>query len=337
MISPHRLSDSTAANTICIIIVNWNGKDFLGKCLDALFRQSYDAITITVVDNGSTDGSAAFLAAEYPEVNLIALPDNRGFALGNNIVLKNVGSDYVALINNDAVAHPLWLRNLVAALEKHPEAGFAASRMLFYDQPDVIDRAGDAYTVAGTGLLRGRGMASKAYGKTEWMFGACAGAALYRTDMLEKIGFFDEDFFLLYEDVDLSFRAQLQGYRCLYVPEAVVYHKGSASIVYDSPVSVYYSHRNLEWVYLKNMPLALIPVTFFPHLVYNLAAFFYFAVNGRGADFIRAKIDALKEIPKMLKKRRDIQQKRRVSSRYIWSILEGERFFPRVIRRLGKF
>jgi GT2 family glycosyltransferase len=129
--------------------------------------------------------------------------------------------------------------SLIGALESCPEAGFAASKMLYYDNPEIIDRAGDSYTRAGAG---------------EWIFGACAGAALYRTRMLRDTGIFDEDFFLLYEDVDLSFKAQLKGYKCLYVPEAIVHHKASSSIIYDSPTSVYYGHRNLEWVYIKNMP-----------------------------------------------------------------------------------
>ena len=139
----------------------------------------------------------------------------------------------MAGLNNDAVPDTMWLKHLVEALDSYPEAGFAASKMFFYDDPETIDRAGDAYSRAGTGLLRGQGESASNYNKQEWIFGACAGAALYRTVMLNDIGLFDEDFFLLYEDVDLSFRAQLKGYRCLLVPDAVVYHKASSSIVYD--------------------------------------------------------------------------------------------------------
>jgi len=194
---------------ISAIIVNWNRRKFLPECLESLRRQTYQLFSITVVDNGSNDGSVDFVAENYPEVNTIALPKNLGFSSGKNIALETVQSEYVALLNNDAVSHPLWLRTLVEALEEHPEAGFAASKMLFYDNPGIIDRAGDAYTRAGTGLLQGRGMMADSYNKQEWIFGACAGAALYRTRMLRDIGFFDEGFFLLYEDVYLSFRAQL--------------------------------------------------------------------------------------------------------------------------------
>jgi GT2 family glycosyltransferase len=293
-------------------------------------------LSIILIDNGSNDGSIDFVNHNYPEVKTIALPKNLGFASANNIALKTVQTEYVALLNNDAVSHPLWLKNLIEALESHPRAGFAASKMVFYDNPEAIDRAGDAYTRAGTGLLRGRCESVSNYNKLEWIFGACAGAALYRSQMLNDIGIFDEDFFLLYEDVDLSFRAQLKGYKCLYVPEAVVYHKASTSIVYDSPISVYYSHRNLEWVYTKNMPANLIPKTVWLHIIYDIAAFFFFAANGRIKEFIKAKWDAVKALKRILKKRRQIQRNRRVSDDYIWGLLEKELFLPRLTMRLWK-
>jgi GT2 family glycosyltransferase len=167
--------------------------------------------------------------------------------------------------------------------------------------------------------------------------------------MLRDIGLFDEDFFLVYEDVDLSFRAQLKGYKCLFVPEAVVFHKASSSmpeavvfhkasssIVYDSPISVYYSHRNLEWVYIKNMPSELILKTIWLHIIYDLAAFLFFAANGRAKEFIMAKRDALKGVKRMLKKRKQIQRNKKVDDNYIWGILERELFLPRLVRRLSR-
>ena len=321
---------------VLVIIVNWNGKKFLSECLDGLRQQIYKKFSAILVDNGSNDGSVDFVTHNYPEVKTIVLPKNLGFAAANNISLKTVQTEYVALLNNDAVAHPLWLKHLVEALESYPEVGFVASKMLFYENPKTIDRAGDAYTRAGTALLRGRGESASNYNKEEWVFGACAGAGLYRTLMLKDIDVFDEDFFLLYEDVDLSFRAQLKGYKCLFVPEAVVYHKASSSIVYDSPISVYYSHRNLEWVYIKNMPSNLIFKTVWLHIIYDIFSFFFFAANGRIREFIKAKWDALKGVKKILKKRRQIQRDRRVDDDYIWGLLEKELFFPRLTRRLQK-
>ncbi|MBE0558465.1 MAG: glycosyltransferase family 2 protein, partial [Proteobacteria bacterium] len=252
---------------VSIVIVNWNGREFLPECLDALRRQVYRDFSAILVDNGSQDGSVAFVSEHYPEVRIVALPDNRGFAAANNVAFETVETEFVALLNNDTVPDSLWLQSLIEALEAHPQAGMAASKMLLYDRRKVIDRAGDGYTTAGAALLRGRGLSVESHRVREWVFGACAGAGVYRTAMLRDIGFFDEDFFLLYEDVDLSFRAQLKGYKCIYVPEALVYHKGSASIVHDSPRSVYYGHRNLEWVYIQNMPFWLLLRTIIPHIL----------------------------------------------------------------------
>ena len=324
-------------NVVSIIIVNWNGRKFIEKCLNGLRKQTYKDFSIILVDNGSSDGSLDLISKNYPEVETIALSENLGFATANNIAIKSVNTEYVALLNNDAVPHPEWLEHLLKALWQNPEAGFATSKMLFYHNSKIIDRAGDVYTTAATALLRGRGKPSETYNNQEWVFGACAGAALYRTRMLEDIGLFDEDFFLLYEDVDLSFRAQLQGYKCLYVPDAIVYHMASQSIGYDSPISVYYSHRNLEWVYIHNMPATLIKRTLVPHIVYDIVAFFFFAARGRAAEFIKAKWHALKGLNRALKKRRRIQNNRKVVDEYIWNLFEKELFLPRLIRRLRKF
>ena len=205
---------------ITVIIVNWNGRHLLPDCLKSLQEQKFKKFNTIIVDNGSSDGSVEWLSGHHPEVRVVPLSSNRGFCAANNVGYRLVKTKYVALLNNDAVAHPLWLGRLVEALEKNSEAGFAASKILNFKEPEIIDRAGDSYTRAGVGLLRGRGMSFQDYEKQEWIFGACAAAALYDKRMIDEIGFFDEDFFLLYEDVDLSFRAQLKGYKCLYVPEA---------------------------------------------------------------------------------------------------------------------
>jgi GT2 family glycosyltransferase len=319
-----------------IVVVNWNGRSFLEDCLQSLRRQTYRSFSITLVDNGSTDGSVEFVSGRFPEVRVIALTENRGFAGANNCALKDLTTPYAALLNNDAVADPGWLASLVEALEQTKEAGFAASKMLFYDRPEVIDRCGDGYTRAGAALLRGRSEPAGHYGRREWIFGACAGAALYRASMLTDTGLFNEDFFLLYEDVDLSFRAHLKGHKCLYVPEAVVYHKGSGSLIHDSPLSVYYGHRNLEWVYIQNMPARLILRTIVPHLIYNIAALCYFIVRGRGIDYLRAKKDALKGLKPALKKRRQIQSSRTVDDSYIWGLLDRPALMARVRGRRDK-
>jgi GT2 family glycosyltransferase len=320
--------------TITIVIINWNGSKYLVDCLKCLEIQTLPKFSVILVDNGSSDNSIQLVRENFNNVKIIALENNLGFAGGNNIALKKIETKYIALLNNDAMPHSDWLANIVDALENHPEAGFAASKMLFYHKPDQIDRAGDVFTTAGTALLRGRGKNADAYCQKEYVFGACAGAALYRTEMLRDIGLFDEDFFLLYEDVDISFRAQLRGYKCIYVPEAVVYHVGSGSIGDDTPTSVYYSHRNLEWVYIKNMPDGLIKKTIVPHLIYDLAALFFFTAKGRGGNYLKAKRDAFKGIRKALHKRRKIQKNKKVLDGYIWNLLEKEKLLPRLTRRL---
>jgi len=324
-------------NLLTIIILNWNGKELLSRCLKALEEQAFRRFSVIVADNGSADGSVEWVRQEYPQMEVIALSQNLGFSAANNIALKKVCTPYVALLNNDAFVHPLWAEKMIAALESNPEAGFAASKLMFADHPEVIDRAGDGYTLAGTGLLRGRGKSANDYDKPEWVFGACAAAAVYRTRMLQHIGLFDEDFFLLYEDVDLSFRAQLRGYKCLYVPEAVVFHKSSGSIGHDSPISVYYSHRNLEWVYLQNMPSVLLLKTLPYHIFYDISAFLYFAFTGRIREYLKAKTDAFRGVKKALSKRRIIQSQRCVNDCYIRQLLTQELFLPRLLRRFPKF
>ena len=313
-----------------VVVLNWNGRKVLPRCLESLSRQSSDSFQLVVVDNGSTDGSADEIRkCYYKPCEIIRLPHNMGFSKANNIALRGVTTPYVALLNNDAFPEPDWLESLVAALQKYPEAGFAASKLLFDNARNIIDRAGDGYTTAGAAYLRGRGAQSSQYHEEEMVFGACAAAALYRTEMLRSIGLFDEDFFLLHEDVDLSFRAQLMRYRCVYVPQAVAYHRASSTLVHDSSTSVYFGHRNLEWVYVKNMPWTLLARTFWQHLLYDLLACAFFLRIGMGRDFIRAKKHAMAQLPVMWKKRKRIQALRTVSDRYIAGLLERESFLQR--------
>jgi GT2 family glycosyltransferase len=335
-IPPFRIrNDSFADQTISttVVIVNWNGRRWISDCLAGLSRQTYQGFKTIVVDNASKDGSIAWIKKHYPEVCIIALDRNEGFAVANNIAISQARTKYVALINNDAVAHSQWLEKLIKCMESTPTAGLAASKILYKNNQMIIDRAGDGYTTAGAGYLRGRGRSAEEYNHKETIFGACAGAAIYRRSMLVEIGGFDEDFFLLYEDVDLSFRAQLQGYRCLYEPDSIAYHTPSSSIGHDSPTSVYYGHRNLEWVFLKNMPARLIIRTVFLHLIYDLTALLFFTLTGKGIIYLKAKRDALKGFGKMLRKRREIQKGRQVSDHYIWSLFSRENLIDRLILR----
>lgn len=299
---------------VTVLVLNWNGRHVLPACLAALRGQTYGDFSVWVVDNGSTDGSGLWAVENHPEVRVIFHGENRGFCQGYNDVLHQVTSPYVALLNNDVAACPCWLEALVEVMDGDARLWAAASKMVFWDRPEVIDRAGDGYGLEGAAFLRGRGEPASRYDRKERVFGACAGAALYRSAIFRHLGFFDEDFFFLHEDVDVSFRARLQGYECVYVPEALVFHRGSFSLGQESEASVYYGHRNVEWVYLKNMPTPLLCISWPLHVFYMLAAGAYFFVRGRGRSFLKAKRDAFSDVRRLLAKRAAVQKHRVVSS-----------------------
>lgn len=311
---------------VSTVIANWNRRDLLEPCLTALRRQSCRKSEIILVDNGSSDGSVAYVREQFPEVRTIALGENRGFAGANNIGIGAARGEYVALLNNDARPEPRWLEALVDALESHPEAGFCASKMLRANDPRVIDTAGDVFYDYGVGSKRGINQPDGPnFAEKEYVFGACAGAAMYRRTMLGDVGLFDEDFFLYMEDIDLSFRAQLRGHKCLFVPEAQVYHQVAATAGWGSNLSIYYSRRNILYVLLKDLPGSLFIRHLGPILFYYLASDATFALSGFAGAVVRARVDNVRMAGKMLAKRRKIQNTRVVSDAYIESILgKGE-------------
>lgn len=316
---------------ISVVIVNWNGRQLLGTCLELLKKQTLKNVEGILVDNGSSDGSVAYVREHFPEVEVIALPENRGFAGGNNVGIRAADSDYIALLNNDAQPEPHWLEALAHALEAHPEVGFCASKMLRADDPRVIDTAGDVFYDYGAGGKRGMDqLDGPEFSQTDYVFGACAGAAIYRRAMLQDIGLFDEDFFLYGEDIDLSFRAQLRGYQCLFVPQARVYHQVAATAGWGSHLSIYYSRRNMLYILLKDLPTSLLLRHLAPILFYFLAGDLIFALASYGGAVAQARRDNLKMARKMMTKRREIQSTRCVSDAYIESILTRGELAARV-------
>ena len=307
---------------ISIIILNWNGKQHLQECLDSVLAQTYKNIEIILVDNGSTDGSAQYVRDMYPEIKVLELDQNYGFCKGNNEGIRISKGEYIVLLNNDTVADKQWLERLLECMISDKEIGFCASKLVSYYDKDTLDAAGDGFSVCGAGFKRGFGYSQKHYDDSDYVFGACAGAAMYKRSMLDEIGLLDEDFFITYEDSDLSFRAQLAGYKCKYQPQAVVYHKVNASMGTRSKTYVLYGHRNVEYVYFKNMPSSLIPRTIFQHIAYDIIALCYFIYRKRGITYIRAKLDFLKNFKMVMKKRKEIQQNKKVSDQYLLSIME---------------
>jgi GT2 family glycosyltransferase len=298
---------------VSVIVVNWNGKHHLEECLSSLSNQTFEQFESILVDNGSTDGSVEFVLKHFPEVRIIRLKENVGFCRGNNIGFQHSMGDFVALLNNDTRVDRRWLEELCNAMEQDPEIGMCASCIANYFCPDILDTAGDGYDICGVGFKIGNGLKVTERKRNEYVFGACAGAALYRRSMIDEIGFFDNDFFAVGEDIDLSFRANLRGYKCVYVPSAVVYHKIGQTVGSDSDFLLYHARRNVEYAYFKNMPWPLVFLTLPLHVIYNLLTFAQALGQGRWHVFLKAKRDFLINFAKICKKRKTIQLLRKIS------------------------
>jgi GT2 family glycosyltransferase len=240
--------------TVSVVIVNWNGRRWLEQCLPTLEAQTFRDFEILVVDNGSTDGSVAWLAEQWPGVRLLAQAGNLGFAAGNNAGIRAGWGRYIATLNNDTRVGPDWLAALVQAA-REPGVGMVASKMVQWQQPDRLDSAGIEVDWAGMAWNRGWGEPVDTAAAPAHVFGPSAGAALYRRDMLTGIGLFDASFFAFYEDVDLAWRAQRAGWRCRYAPDALVYHWHSATAGKVPDQKLFLLARNRLWCVLKNYPL----------------------------------------------------------------------------------
>lgn len=317
------VTSMTISNRVVVVIPNWNGRKSLKKCIDSLLGQSLKPQVI-MVDNGSSDGSTGFVEQMYPEVKIIRHDRNEGYAGGVNPGLKRAlesGADYVAPFNNDATADPRWLEALVDYLDKRHEVGIANCKVLSEDGGS-IDTTGECYTVWGLPYPRGRGETSiDKYDSQTDVFAASGAASLYRVSMLSDIGLFDEDFFAYYEDVDLSFRAQLAGWKIAYVPKAVVYHELSATGKRIKGFFTYQTIKNYPWLLIKNVPARLLP-TVAPRLMLAQALFIGRAV-ARGHSWYALKAIAVSmwKTPKKMAVRIRIQRNRKVTPDYIWSIM----------------
>lgn len=314
---------SQPAPQISVVVVNWNGAKVLLRCLDSLVAQTFADYEIIVVDNASSDHSADRLESRWQGVRVARLEKNYGFAAANNIGARLARGQWLALLNNDAFPHRDWLACLLAATRDNPQFAFFASRLIQAEDNTRLDGTGDVYHVSGLALRRYYNQSAVQMGReAQEVFSPCAAAALYSRDAFLQVGGFDEDFFNYHEDVDLGFRLRLQGRRCLYVPSALVEHLGSASHSKRSDLAVYYGHRNLVWTYWKNMPTPLFWRYLPAHLAANLFYLAYYSLRGQWRAIWRAKIDAVRGLSKMLRKRRDIQRNRRVSAAEIARVLE---------------
>lgn len=270
-----------------VVIPNFNGIAFLDSVLGSLEGQTERNFEVIFVDNGSTDGSCSFVAANYPWVHLIELSENFGFCRAVNEGIRAAKAPYVLLLNNDTEVAENFVEEMLAAIKRHENAFSCAARMVQYHDRDRIDDAGNYYCALGWAFARGKGKDVHRYEKEEKIFAACGGAAIYRKKILDKIGLFDEEHFAYLEDTDIGYRARIQGYENWYAPRAIVYHVGSGtSGSRYNQFKTRYSSRNNVYLIYKNMPLLQILL----NLPFLIAGFgiklLFFAVKGMGREYI---------------------------------------------------
>ena len=241
---------------VSVIIPNYNGMAYLDGVLSSLEQQTLKEFEVILVDNGSTDGSSAFVASNYPWVHIIELAENFGFSRAVNEGIHAARSPYVLLLNNDTEADKDFLKEMVDALRRHKKAFSCQAKMIQFHDRDRLDDAGNFYCSLGWAFARGKGKPVGEFEKEGKVFACCAGAAIYRKKVFEKIGFFDDEHFAYLEDLDVGYRARIYGYENWYAPKAVVYHVGSGtSGSRYNQFKIRYSSRNNIYMIYKNMPL----------------------------------------------------------------------------------
>ncbi|MFQ5328776.1 MAG: glycosyltransferase family 2 protein [Thermodesulfobacteriota bacterium] len=316
---------------ISVIIVNWNGLNFLKGSLRTLSLQSYIDFETIVVDNGSDDGSLSFIRTSYPQIRIIENSGNRGFAAANNQGIAVARGRYVALLNNDTEVEQEWLATLAASAESSPpDVGMWAPKILSIEDRTSIDSVG-GLLISRCCIAKGRGRGERDRGQYDNLrdvFIPSGCAAMYRLAMLETVGNFDEQFFAYCEDTDIGLRAMLMGWKTRSVPEAVVYHHYSGTAGKYSPTKAFLVERNHIWVAVKNMPLPLaISFPLYTACRYLLQSYGVITQQGAGGRFVKghsrssllqllgkAWLNAARGLPGMIKKRGRIQGSRVVTN-----------------------
>ena len=271
---------------VSVIIPNYNGMQYVKRCLDSLMAQTLKDWEILFIDNGSADGSRELVEKEYPLVKVIALPENLGFCGAVNIGIRAATAPYVVLLNNDTEAEPEFLQELYDGIRRKPRAFSGGAMMLQFHDRKKIDDAGNFYNALGWAFALGKGKPAADYNKERKIFSACGGAAIYRKDLLEELGYFDEEHFAYLEDMDIGYRAQIAGYENWYFPKAKVYHVGSGtSGSRYNQFKIRYSSRNNIYMIYKNMPILQIVLNM-PLLVAGFTVkLLFFSFKGYGREY----------------------------------------------------
>tara|TARA_Y100001001_G_scaffold26030_1_gene21851 strand:- start:658 stop:1458 length:801 start_codon:yes stop_codon:yes gene_type:complete len=251
------------------------------------------------------------IEGKYPDVRLIKNRENMGFAIACNQGIKAATGTYISLLNNDIEVESSWLSKLYDGMERHPECGMGTTKMMFLDQRDVFYNTGDLFHAWSAGGGRGQGEKDVGqYDEEDYVFGACAGAGIYRRDFFEQVGIFDEDFFIFAEDVDINMRGQLQGFKCIYLPEAKVYHIGTATVGLYSDRYIFLCKRNDIFVLIRNYSLRMYFRYLWTILKYQFNDIKYFTDRGQGLVLFKSKLDVFKMLLPMLSRRFRIQSSR---------------------------
>jgi GT2 family glycosyltransferase len=305
--------------TVAVVVVTYNSNATLGRCLDCIAKQTLKPARTIVIDNASPNGFPNDALADHAQIEVLRNPNNVGFAAANNQALQMLQSDphitFVALLNPDAFPDATWLAELVDAAERYPDYDALASRMMVAGTHDIIDGLGDVYHVSGLAWRARHGQSLQPPDLDgQEVFGVCAGAGFYRLSALTQLGGFDTELFCYLEDVDLSFRLRRMGKRCRYVPNAVVWHIGGVSTRDNAAFRLYYGHRNMIFVYLKNMPTALLLLTLPVHIAVNLIGIIRSLWRGDSSVVLRAKYDAIHAIGRVIAQRKELESLATVGS-----------------------
>jgi GT2 family glycosyltransferase len=321
---------------ISTVILNWNGREYLPSCLRSVKRQTYSNTEIILVDNASTDGSVEAVRNSFSDLRLVVNPKNMGYGGGNNRGIREARGRYIFLLNSDTEIEENCLELLLRCIETDQAIGVTTPKIVFYDRRDIIDAAGLCIYPDGLSIGRGRLERQEKYDRSEEVFFGSGCASLYRKEMLEEIGLLDADFFAYAEDTDLGWRARLAGWKAYYVPQAMVYHHHSKTLGAYSPLKAFLVERNRIWVAWKNFPLSIL----FLWPFYTFVRYFYQGVGtllrkGASGKFgqessslllipilLKAYASGLKGLPSILRKRKEIQSRKRIGTREVFHLFK---------------
>ncbi|MDY8049376.1 glycosyltransferase family 2 protein [Paenibacillus polymyxa] len=307
---------------VSIVIPNYNGAKFLPGCINSLKKQLYTDYELILVDNNSEDNSVTVARELFDEIRIVSMEGNTGFSRAVNAGIREAKGEFVVLLNNDTVAKENWLGCLVNCMEENSTAFSCSSKMIMFNDRDKIDDSGDAYTIFGWAYQEGNGQSIKHFNKNVEVFSSCAGAAIYRRELFDRIGLFDEAFFAYLEDVDIGYRAQLMGYKNIFCATAEIYHIGSATTGGGySPIKVKLSARNNIYLIYKNMPVFQLAINMPCLIIGHLFKYMFFRKKGLANYYVEGVQEGLKERKKLIKTQH-VKASRYIYIQY-WLVFKG--------------